>query len=112
MAQVTVSRGTSIAGVNYTSGSAVTSGDVIVSGDVCLIATDDIAANRLGSVSMGGLVVRATVSGAYSFGAKVWWDDTNNKVTTSSSGNKIFGFMAEASAANNDVKEVLHWPIA
>lgn len=77
------------------SGADVEAGDVVVIGDVPAIARLKIVDGELGALDVGGGVYEVTPSGTISKGAKVYWDDTNNKVTATASGNKAFGWAAE-----------------
>ncbi len=87
--------------VDYTPGSAVAAGDVVAQGDLIGVATRPIAAQERGSLAVFGVFdfAKATGSGAgISVGATVYWDDTNNVVTTTSSGNKLAGKCVKAAA--------------
>lgn len=89
--------------VDYTPGSAVAAGDVIVSGDCCLIAHLDIAAGELGAVTIhGGVYSETKATGeAWAIGASVYWDATNSRLTTTLTGNTLFG-RATAAALSAD----------
>lgn len=109
MAQAALSHGNPIM-VGYTPGSAVTAGDVVVQNDLVCIAHDAIAANRRGEVAAVGGVYRVTADAAIVVGKKVYWDDTANKITETSTGNKVFGMNVEASSADGDVIQAVHMP--
>lgn len=95
---------------DYTPGSAVAAGAVVVLNNMPVVAHVDIAANELGAVAVWGGVYEATGDAAISVGKKVYWDDTNNKVTETSSGNKGFGWTVSACSGNNATCLVLHSP--
>lgn len=96
--------------IDHTPGSAVSAGQVVVQGDLTAIAHRDIAASALGALCIGG-VYTVTAAGAYAtVGTKVYWDDSANKVTTTSSGNKVFGVTLEASAGDGSAIKCLHMP--
>lgn len=98
--------------VDHTPSSAVAAGQVVVVGNLPLVAHAAIAANALGALAAGGGVYRMTAAGAAAAGVQVYWDDTNNKVTTTASTHKVFGYIAPGSSANadGDPVDVIHTP--
>lgn len=100
--------------VDYTPGSAVTGGTVVVVGDQPLVAHRDIAASEQGALAAGGGVYECVADAAISTGKKVYWDDTNNKVTETSTSNKVFGYVTDgtSASADGDSVNVLHRPEA
>ena len=100
--------------VDYTPGSAVSAGDVVVVGDLALIAHADISASAKGSLAAGGGTYKVTADAAISAGKKVYWDDSADKVTETSTSNKVFGYLCpdESAAADGDAVRVLHMPEA
>lgn len=111
MAEVTYKHGNNVVFVDYTPGSDVSSGQVVVVNDVPLIAHRDITANKLGALAVTGGVYTCTGDGAIGSGKKVYWDNTNNKVTTTSSGNKVFGLTVSACSGDGSTCDVLHMPV-
>ncbi len=90
--------------IDYTPGAAVAAGDVIVQGELVGVARTPIAANALGSLAVEGVfdfTKAAGASTALTVGANVYWDDTNNRVTTTATGNKLIGKVVKA-AGDND----------
>jgi len=86
--------------IDYTPGSAIAAGDVVVQGDLVGVAKGDIAAGKLGAIAMTGVFDFAKNTGvAYSVGTILYWDDTNNVVTTTASGNKQLGKVVRAAAS-------------
>jgi len=77
--------------INYTPGVAVDAGDVVVQGELVGVANQDIAANVLGALSIKGVYEMDSITGSYSAGDKVYWDDTNNRTTTTATGNTVCG---------------------
>lgn len=112
--------------VNFDAGgSTYTAGDVIVCGQIPCVAHEDIPAYTGGTtrdaLSVGNGVYKMVADGALAIGQIVYWDATNKKVTATSSGNKIFGFIvggptfllnAAGPAADLDACWVLHHPHA
>ncbi len=98
MAQATfVQEGCSI---DYTPGSDVAAGDVVVQGDLIGVAKRPITANELGALAVDGVFDFAKNTGvAYTVGQILYWDDTADKVTTTSAGNKQIGKVARAAAS-------------
>ncbi len=87
------------ASIDYTPSQAVSAGDVIVQGDLVGVAKLDIAANKLGALAVTGVFDFAKTTGngtAIAFGTTLYWDDTNNVVTTTASGNKLLGKCVKA----------------
>lgn len=88
--------------IDYTPGSAVAAGAVVVIGTVGIgIAQNAVAANTRGSLIVEGVIEHAKASGAITLGAKVYYDATNNVLTTTAAGNTLAGF-AIAAAASGD----------
>jgi predicted RecA/RadA family phage recombinase len=97
--------------VAHTPGSAVTGGSVVVVGDTPMVAHRDIAANKLGALSVGGGVYKMTAVEAISAGTDVFWVAASGKVDDSpATGDKHFGIALTASAADGDRINVLHRP--
>lgn len=94
--------------IDYTPSSAVASGAVVVQGELVGIATAPIAANALGSLAVVGVfeMPKATGSGTgIGAGAVVYWDATNQVVTTSAGAgaNKLLGKAVAAAATTSAV---------
>jgi len=84
--------------IDYTPapGSDVAAGDVVIQGDLVGVAKLDIAAGRLGALSVTGVFdfPKATTPGsAMPSGTKVYWDAANKLATTDadSGANKYIG---------------------
>lgn len=102
--------------IDYTpSGGNVTAGDVILAGNTaglcCVIAHNDITNNTSGAVaSHGGIYDVVMLSNLANY-AKAYWDDTNNKLTSTSTNNALFGFVVSGGAAGaNATVKALHMP--
>lgn len=121
MAQATFYSGTPTM-VDYTPSSGnVTEGDVVVlgtvtantsgTGAVAAIAHRPITNNTLGALSVGGAVYAVTNLNNAANGAKVYWDDSNNKVTTVSTNNAVFGWVvASGGGGANTTCYAVHAP--
>lgn len=109
MAQATAVHGDPIF-ADYTPGSAVSAGDVVVQNNLPGVAHVDIAASELGALAVFGGVYLCTGDAAISVGKKVYWDDTNNKVTETSSGNKGFGWTVSDCSGDGSTCRVFHAP--
>lgn len=102
--------------IDYTPSSGnVSAGQVILLGNTtgltCGIAHTDITNNTLGALAAGGGVYTATNLNNAANYAKVYWDDTNNKVTTVSTNNALFGFIvADGGGGANTNCRVRHFP--
>jgi predicted RecA/RadA family phage recombinase len=99
---------------DYTPGSDVTAGDVIVTNGIPEVAHVDIAADKIGSLAARNGVYICTADGAMSANAVVYWDDSANKVTLTSTGNARFGHLTDdtTAAADGDLVHVLHDPLS
>lgn len=102
------------------SGGDVSEGQVVVVGTVTAntsgtgaftaIAQRPITNNELGSLSIGGVYDVVNLNNAAN-GAKVYWEDTNNKVTTVSTNNAVFGFIvANGGGGANSTCRAIHNP--
>ena len=123
MAQTTFRHGAPV-NIDYTPGSGdVTAGDVILlgtveanstgTGAVACIAPVDIANGVQGALSAGGGVYDVVNLNNAANGAKVWWDDANNKVTTTGTNNAVFGYVvANGGGGANSTCQALHKPYA
>lgn len=97
--------------VDYTpSGADIEAGEVKVVGDVPAIARLKIVDGELGALDVGGGVYECVPSGIIAAGVKVYWDDTNNKVTATAGGNKVFGWNGLAASVNLVAHEFIHNP--
>lgn len=103
--------------IDYTPGSGdVGAGDVVLlgntSGLTCGVAHVDLENNAKGAIAAGGGVYEAiNLDNAANY-AKVWWDNSNKKVTTTSTNNAQFGFVASRGGGGaNSACDVLHWPL-
>lgn len=103
--------------VDYTpSSGALSAGQVVLLGNTagltCGIAHLDVSNNTLGSLAVGGGVYDVTMLGNYAAWTKVFWDDSVNKVTTTSTNNAQFGYLIEGGTGANTVVQALHVPNA
>lgn len=98
--------------VDHTPVSAVAAGEVVVVGELNLICHTAIPAGVLGALACGGGVYKAQAAAAITSGAKVYWDNTANRVTTTVGSNKVLGWLCpySSAAAANDFVEFLHDP--
>jgi predicted RecA/RadA family phage recombinase len=93
--------------VDYTPGAAVAAGDVVVQGDLVGVAKGDIAANKLGALALTGVFDFAKATNvAYAVGTILYWDDTNNIVTATATGNKQVGKVVRGAATTDPTVRV------
>jgi len=101
--------------VDYTAGADIAAGQIVVGGNTtspaCKVAHVAIANGALDAVSIGGGVYKVKVASNYAAHSKVYWDDTNSVLTTTSTNFWLFGYTLEAAAAANAVIDVWHWPV-
>ena len=103
--------------VDYTpSAGDISAGEVVLVGNTtgwtCGVAHRDITNTELGALAAGGGVYDVKVASNYAVGTKVYWDDTNSVLTSTSTNMSQFGLTVEAAAAANAVVKVLHHPYA
>ena len=92
--------------IDHTPVGALASGDVVVQGDLVGITLRPIAAGELGSLAVDGVFDFTKNTGvAYTVGTILYWDDTNNVVTTTSAGNKQIGKVVRAAGRSS-----ARWP--
>lgn len=93
--------------IDYTPGTAVLVGDVVVQGDLVGIVQRSLAANEPGTLAVEGAFdfLKAT-NVAYTVGTILYWDDTNNLVTTTATGNKAIGKVVRAAATTDPTVRV------
>jgi predicted RecA/RadA family phage recombinase len=95
------------AAIDYTPGADVASGDVIVQGDLVGVARFDIKSGVLGALAVTGVFDFAKATNvAYTVGTILYWDDTNNIVTTTATGNKQIGKVVRAAATTDPTVRV------
>lgn len=94
----------------------ISAGQVVLLGNTtglsCGIAHQDITNNTLGALAIGeGIydVVMLTNIAAWSL---VYWDDTNNKVVTTSTNNAVFGVLLTGGTGANTTVKAWHKPTA
>ena len=91
--------------LDYTNaGSAkIEAGDVIVLGTKIGVAGCDIAVGAVGSVHVEGVFRFAKKANtAITIGAAVYWDATNEEITTTSTSNTLAGYAAAAAASADE----------
>ena len=100
--------------MDYTADADVDAGEVVVFGTTgltCGIAHSDIANTDFGALAEGGGVYEAVNLDNAADYAKVWWDDSANKLTTTSTNNALFGFIvANGGGGANSNCWALHEP--
>lgn len=88
--------------IDYTPGSAVASGDVVVQGDLVGVALRPLATGEPGALAVDGVFDFNKNTGvAFTVGTVLYWDDTNNVVTATATGNKQIGKVVRAAATND-----------
>jgi len=108
--QVVFRYGENIQTMDYTPGADVNAGDVVLVGQVVGIAVVDIPNGKLGALNIYGGVYSATGDAAITIGKNVYWDNTNDKVSETATGNKFFGVTVSACSGNNATCDVAHLP--
>ena len=102
-------------GGNVAEGTVVVLGSVVANtggaGAIACVAPRPIVNNVQGALSAGGGVYDAVNLNNAALGAKVYWGDSVDKVTTVSTNNAVFGIVvANAGGGANSTCRVLHKP--
>jgi len=88
--------------IDYTPGGALATGDVVVQGDLVGVVTRPLAANEVGALAVLGVFdFTKNTNVAYTAGTILYWDDTNNVVTTTATGNKQIGKVVRAAGTTD-----------
>ena len=86
--------------IDHTPAGALASGDVVVQGDLVGVVLRPLAAGELGALAVDGVFDFAKNTGvAFTVGTILYWDDTNNVVTSTATGNKQIGKVVSAAAS-------------
>ena len=86
--------------IDHTPAGALASGDVVVQGDLVGVVARPLAALEIGALCVEGVFDFAKNTGvAFTVGTILYWDDTNNVVTTTATGNKSIGKVVRAAAS-------------
>ena len=86
--------------IDHTPAGALASGDVVVQGDLVGVVLRPLAAGELGALAVDGVFDFAKNTGvAFTVGTILYWDDTNNVVTSTATGNKQIGKVVRAAAS-------------
>ena len=85
--------------IDYTPTVDVAAGAVVVQGELVGVTKSPIAANKLGALAVTGVFdfPKATGSGITA-GALCYWDTTNQRATTTATGNSFLGKCVRAAA--------------
>lgn len=95
--------------IDYTPSSAVSAGDVAVVGEIVGVATEDIAADELGSLTIEGVFAlpKAVLStSAITAGTRLYWDASAEQVTETASTHQVAGYATKAATATATTVEV------
>ena len=117
MAEATMKHGNPTM-INYTPAAGnISSGQVVLLGNLvglsCGIAHQDITNNTLGALSAGGGVYEVTMLSNIAQYGLAYWDDTNNKLTSTSTNMAIFGVVVEGGGGGANASVLaLHDPTA
>lgn len=94
--------------LDHTPAGAVASGAVVVIGARIGVALANIAAGEPGALRVKGVVELAKLgTDVVAQGALLYWDDANDRLTTTASGNTLAGYAAKA-AGNGATTVWLH----
>lgn len=102
---------------DFTPGSGnISAGQVVLLGNLagisCGIAHLDIVNNQPGALAVGGGVYDVVMLTNMAPWTLVYWDDTNNKVVSTSTNNAVFGVLLTGNTGANTVVEAQHIPTA
>lgn len=110
MARVVKEAGAPVYGVVKNVASAKNDGDLILaaSGLVALLTKDATSSEDNVPAILGGTVVRGTAlsTDTGDIGAKIYWDDTNSRFTTTATSNTYCGRLAKAKANGDATADI------
>src|SRR3989304_830414 len=90
------------ASIDYTPGANIATGEVVVQGDLVGVAKLDILAGRLGALAVeGGFDMAKEFGVAHPVGQTVYWDNSNDMVTDTATGNKLVGKVVRAASVSD-----------
>lgn len=102
MADAVFRHGAVSAWANHTAAADIAAGEVVLVGNTagwtCGIAHMAIENGAEGALAVSGGVYEVTNLNNAANGTKVYWDNSANKVTTTSTNNALFGFVVEDGA--------------
>jgi predicted RecA/RadA family phage recombinase len=88
--------------IDFTAAATVAVGDVVVQGDLVGVVTRALAIGELGSLIVEGVLdFNKLTNVAFTVGTILYWDDTNNVVTATATGNKAIGKVVRAAATTD-----------
>jgi len=94
--------------LDYVATATITSGDVIEFTDCIGVAAKDAVSGATVAVAMTGVFNLAKVAAtAWSLGDKLYWDATNNELTTTATANIPVGIAAADAASADTTAKVL-----
>lgn len=91
--------------IQHTPGGAIQAGQVVLLDLVGAVANNEIAANELGSLDVGGVYDVAKASGtgvAFTVGQAVYWNNTTNKAVEDT-GDILLGYAVKAAVSADTV---------
>jgi predicted RecA/RadA family phage recombinase len=95
--------------VDFSPETDLTAGSVVVRGELVGVTKHDIKSGKLGAIFVEGVFdfPKATGTGtAITLGANCYWDNTNQRATTTSSGNKLIGKSVKATTDSEAVVRI------
>lgn len=86
--------------IDYTAGANIVSGQVVLIGARIGVALQDIANGKVGSMAMTGVfTINKLSTDVVAAGALLYWDNSNSRLTVTSSGNTLAGFAVAAAGS-------------
>jgi len=92
--------------LTFTAAASVTSGDGVLSGALFGVASTSAATGEDFEAALTGVFDLPKATGAISKHAKVYWDNTAKKITTTASGNTLVGAATQAAASGDATARV------
>lgn len=86
--------------IDYTAGANILSGQVVLIGARIGVALQDIANGKVGSMAMTGVfTINKLSTDVVAAGALLYWDNSNSRLTVTSSGNTLAGYAVAAAGS-------------
>ncbi len=94
--------------MTFTAGAAITVGQALLFGTILGVSMQALANGETGEAAISGVAtVTKITSQAFTQGAKLYWDDTNKRLTTTASGNTLVGIAFAAAATSDATCQIL-----
>lgn len=98
--------------IDHTPSGAVAAGEIVLIGELPLVAALDIPAGALGALNHGNAAYTVAKEAplVIAIGVLLYFDAANNRLTTTASTHKKFGYAGKAAASADTTVYAIHKP--